>query len=51
MTPACVRLPMCQAFGIGEGRTLSVVKAVVRKSPVIITMTISDGVNIACPVT
>ena len=50
MTPAIVKLPMRQAFGIGDGRTLSVVNDMERKSPVIITMTISSGVRIACPV-
>ena len=50
MTPAVVKLPMRHAFGIGDGRTLSVVNDMERKSPVIITMTISSGVRIACPV-
>ena len=49
-TPATVSLPMLQAFGFCEGRTLSVVNDIERKSPVIITMTISMGVKIACPV-
>jgi len=39
MTPDVVKRPMRQAFGIGDGRTLSVVKDMERKSPVIITMT------------
>ena len=48
--PAIVKLPMRHAFGIGDGRTLSVVNDIARKSPVIITITISSGVRIACPV-
>ena len=40
-TPAIVRLPMRQAFGVGDGRTLSVVNDMPRKSPVIMMMTIS----------
>jgi len=35
---------------MGDGRTLSVVNAMAKKSPVIITMTISMGVKTACPV-
>ena len=50
MTPATVRLPIRHAFGVGDGRTLSVVNDMARKSPVIITITISNGVRIACPV-
>ena len=50
MTPAIVKLPMRHAFGVGDGRTLSVVNDMARKSPVTITMTISSGVRIACPV-
>ena len=50
MAPAIVKLPMRHVFGVGDGRTLSVVKDMERKSPVIITMTISSGVKIACPV-
>jgi len=50
ITPAPVILPICQEFGVFEGRTLSVVKDMARKSPVIITMTISIGVGTACPV-
>ena len=34
---------MRHAFGIGDGRTLSVVNDMERKSPVTITMTISNG--------
>ena len=37
-----------QEFGFDEGRTLSVVEDIARKSPVIIEMTISIGVKIAC---
>ena len=43
-------LRMHHAFGIGDGRTVSVVNDMERKSPVTITMTISNGVRIACPV-
>jgi hypothetical protein len=43
--PAIVRLPMRQPFGSGEGRTLSVVNDMPRKSPAIITMIISMGVR------
>ena len=50
VTPAVARLPIRHAFGIGDGRTLFVVNDMARKSPAIITMTISNGVNIACPV-
>ena len=50
VTPAIVNLPMRHAFGIGDGRTLSVVNDIERKSPVTITMTISSGVRIAWPV-
>ena len=50
MVPAIVILPTCQEFGIGDARTLSVVNDMARKSPVIITMTISIGVKTACPV-
>jgi len=50
VTPAIVILPTCQEFGIGDGRTLSVVNAMAKKSPVIIAMTISMGVKTACPV-
>ena len=50
MTPAMVRLPIRQAFGAGDGRTLSVVSDMPRKSPVIMIRTISSGVRIACPV-
>ena len=50
VAPAIVRLPMRQTFGIGDGRTLSVANDMERKSPVIMTMTISSGVRIACPV-
>ena len=32
-----VILPTCQEFGTGDGRTLSVVNAMAKKSPVIIT--------------
>ena len=49
-TPALVIRPICQEFGIVDGRTLSVVSDIARKSPVIITMTMSMGVNTACPV-
>ena len=49
-TPAIVKLPMRHAFGVGDGRTLSVVNDMERKSPVTMTMTISSGVRIACPV-
>ena len=49
-TPAIVNLPIRQALGSGEGRTLSVVNDIPRKSPVIMMMTISIGVRIACPV-
>ena len=48
--PAAVRLPIFHEFGAGEGRTLSVVNAMPRKSPVIMMRTISSGVRIACPV-
>jgi len=50
MTPDVVKRPMRQAFGIGDGRTLSVVKDMERKSPVIITMTISSGSESPCQV-
>ena len=46
--PTMVRLSIRQEFGIGEGRTLSVVDDIAKKSPVIIEMTISIGVKIAC---
>ena len=49
-TPASVRAPTCQTLGFGEGFTLSVVKAMPRKSQVIMMTTISIGVRIACPV-
>jgi hypothetical protein len=48
--PATEMLPICHEFGIFDGRTLSVVRAIERKSPVIITITISIGVRTACPV-
>src|SRR6202166_3920957 len=35
ITPATVRLPIRHAFGVGDGRTLSVVNDMPRKSPVI----------------
>ena len=41
---------MRHAFGIGDGRTLSVVNDMPRKSPAIMMRTISKGVRIACPV-
>ena len=40
-----VRVSIRQEFGIDEGRTLSVVDDIARKSPVIIEMTMSVGVN------
>ena len=46
-TPAIVNLPIRQALGNGDGRTLSVVNDIPRKSPVIMMMTISIGVRIA----
>jgi hypothetical protein len=36
--PAIVNLPMRQEFGIGDGRTLSVVNDIARKLPAIIAM-------------
>ncbi len=50
MAPAPVIRPICQEFGVPDGRTLSVLKDIARKSPVIIMMTMSIGVNRACPV-
>ena len=50
ITPAAVILPICQEFGIFDGRTLSVVSDMARKSPVIMTTTMSMGVRTACPV-
>ena len=50
MMPAIVRLRMCQIFGLGDGRTLSVDEVIERKSPVIIIKTISIGVRMAWPV-
>jgi hypothetical protein len=50
ITPATVRLAMRHAFGVADGCTLSVVNDMPRKSPVIITSTISNGVRIAWPV-
>ena len=50
MTPAIVILPICHEFGIFDGRTLSVVRDIARKSPVTMTMTISMGVRTAWPV-
>jgi hypothetical protein len=44
--PAIVKLPARHAFGMGEGRTLSVVKDMPRKSVVIIIITINIGVRI-----
>ena len=41
ITPAIVRLPICHAFGAADGRTLSVVSDMPRKSPVIMIKTIS----------
>ena len=38
---------MRQAFGDGDGSTLSVVDDIARKSPVIIAITISIGVSTA----
>ena len=49
-TLAIVRLPTRQALGMGDGRTLSVVMDIPRKSPVIMMITINIGVRIACPV-
>ena len=49
-TPAIVNSPIRQALGIGDGRTLSVVKDMPRRSPVSMIMTINMGVRIACPV-
>ena len=43
-----VRVSIRQEFGLDEGRTLSVVEDIARKSPVIIEMTMSIGVRIAC---
>jgi len=48
--PATVILPICQELGVVDGRTRSVVKDMARKSLVVITMTMSIGVNTACPV-
>lgn len=45
-----VNLPIRQAFGIGDGRTLSVVNDMPRRSPVSMIMTMNIGVRIACPV-
>ena len=45
-----VILSICHEFGVTEGLTRSVVKDIDRKSPVIITMTISKGVKMAWPV-
>ena len=50
MALAIVILPILHALGIVDGRTRSVVNDIARKSPVIITMTMSIGVNTACPV-
>ena len=49
-TPAMVNSPIRQALGIGEGRTLSVVKDMPRRSPVSMIITINMGVRMACPV-
>ena len=45
-----VILPISHEFGFPDGRTLSVVSDIARKSPVIITMTMSIGVRTAWPV-
>ena len=50
ITPAMVSLPICHAFGAADGRTLSVVNDMPRKSPVIMIRIISRGVRIAWPV-
>jgi hypothetical protein len=50
MALAIVIPPILHEFGVVDGRTLSVVNDIARKSPVIITMTMSIGVNTACPV-
>jgi hypothetical protein len=50
IAPAIVIRAILQEFGIVDGRTLSVVNDIARKSPVIITITISMGVKTACPV-
>ena len=49
-TPAVVNPPIRHAFGVGEGRTLSVVNDIPSRSPVSMMITISIGVKIACPV-
>ena len=49
MTPAIVSRPIRQTFGAGEGRTLSVVNDIARKSPMTISSTISSGVSTAWP--
>ncbi len=49
-TPAQVSLPIRHALGSGEGRTRSAVSDIARKSPAIMTMIISSGERIACPV-
>jgi len=48
--PATVNAPIRQTLGVGDGRTLSVVKDMPRRSPVSMIMTISMGVRMACPV-
>jgi hypothetical protein len=50
ITPAIVSLPICHAFGAVDGRTLSVVNDMPRKSPVIMIRIIRRGVRIAWPV-
>jgi len=43
MTPATVKLPICQAFGIGDGRTLSVVNDI--RGVAVIMMDHQQGVR------
>jgi hypothetical protein len=44
-TPAIVNSPIRQALGIGDGRTLSVVKDMPGRSPVGIIITLNRGVT------
>ena len=50
IAPATVKWRMFHALGLNDARTRSVVRDMPRKSPVIMMMTISIGVRIACPV-
>jgi len=47
-SPALVSLAICHTLGAVDGRTLSVVTDIPRKSPVIMMITMSIGVRIAC---